>query len=183
MNYYIDIQVKPNIEMKLNVLMNAVYGKLHKCLYDLRSTDIGISFPNYNVCLGNLLRLHGIAERLHGLQSGRWLDDMICYCSLSSVNHIPTQTKYRTISRKQTNLSQSKLRRLLKRGSASEELIRQYRAKMFSEGCDNPYLELFSISNGHRYRRYIQFGALQERPVSGQFDSFGLSGTATIPWF
>lgn len=54
---------------------------------------------------------------------------------------------------------------------------------MFSQGLDAPYLELQSASNGHRHRRYIEFGELLDAPVRGEFDSFGLSKTATVPWF
>ncbi|MBL1320922.1 MAG: type I-F CRISPR-associated endoribonuclease Cas6/Csy4 [Methylophaga sp.] len=32
-------------------------------------------------------------------------------------------------------------------------------------------------------RRYIHFGEFLEQPVLGEFDSFGLSKTATVPWF
>jgi CRISPR-associated endonuclease Csy4 len=54
---------------------------------------------------------------------------------------------------------------------------------MFQKGLDNPYLELESGSNGHLHRRYIVFGELMDKPMSGEFDQFGLSKTATIPWF
>jgi len=54
---------------------------------------------------------------------------------------------------------------------------------MFTQGLDNPYLELESGSNGHKHRRYIQFGELLDAPVKGEFDQFGLSKVATVPWF
>ena len=54
---------------------------------------------------------------------------------------------------------------------------------MFTKGLDNPYLELVSTSNEHTHRRYIQFSGLLTEPVDGEFDQFGLSKTATVPWF
>jgi len=54
---------------------------------------------------------------------------------------------------------------------------------MFQQGLDNPYLELDRSSNGHKHRRYIQFGELKTQIIEGAFDQFGLSKTATIPWF
>jgi len=54
---------------------------------------------------------------------------------------------------------------------------------MFQKGIDNPFLELDSTSNGNKHRRYIQFGELQNVSVPGSFDMFGLSKTATVPWF
>ncbi|MEJ2075925.1 MAG: type I-F CRISPR-associated endoribonuclease Cas6/Csy4 [Reinekea sp.] len=44
------------------------------------------------------------------------------------------------------------------------------------------YMELTSGSNGHKHRRYIELGPLQDRPLAGEFDQFGLSKTATIAW-
>ncbi|EKD42112.1 MAG: CRISPR-associated Csy4 family protein, partial [uncultured bacterium] len=38
-------------------------------------------------------------------------------------------------------------------------------------------------SNGQRHRRYIVLGELQDQPVEGEFDQFGLSKTSTVPWF
>ena len=54
---------------------------------------------------------------------------------------------------------------------------------MFASGLDDPYLELESFSNGHKHRRYICFGEFLNKPLSGEFDTFGLSKTATVPWF
>lgn len=61
--------------------------------------------------------------------------------------------------------------------------IKAYKAKMFSRGLDNPYVELGSGSNWHKHRRYIEFDDLQSGAQSGDFDRFGLSKTATVPWF
>jgi len=80
-------------------------------------------------------------------------------------------------------MTESKLRRLIKRGSISEEEVKQYRIKMFQGGLENPYVELKSMSNGQMHRRFIEFGELQDKSVEGRFDFFGLSKEATIPWF
>ncbi|QIN30672.1 type I-F CRISPR-associated endoribonuclease Cas6/Csy4 [Legionella longbeachae] len=183
MNYYIDILINPDSELCLNFLLNTVYTKFHKALYDLASTNIGISFPKYNVTLGNVLRIHGGTAVLHDLQSLKWLGGMSGYCDISPIIPVPTDTKFRTISRKQTTMSQSKLRRLIKRGSIMEGEIKQYKAKMFSKGLDNPYVELVSGSNAQKHRRYIEFGELVDQPIPGEFDQFGLSKTGTVPWF
>jgi len=105
------------------------------------------------------------------------------YRVVSDILPVPEQTKFRTVSRIQSNMTDAKSRRLIKRGSLSPEEAKQYKAKMFSKGLDNPYLELKSGSNGHLHRRYIQFGELLDEPVAGDFDQFGLSKVATVPWF
>jgi CRISPR-associated endonuclease Csy4 len=133
--------------------------------------------------LGDVVRIHGTEAKLTELQTTDWLGGLNGYCAVSSIQAIPADVAYRTISRKQANMSEAKLRRLIKRGSISQEEIKGYKAKMFQQGIDNPYLELESGSNGHKHRRYVQFGELSSQSVEGVFDQFGLSKTAKIPWF
>jgi CRISPR-associated endonuclease Csy4 len=183
MKFYLDIQVQPDAEMRENVLMNKVYSKLHKALCDLNSTAIGVSFPRYKVILGDVIRIHGAEDKIIELQATQWLGGLSGYCRASTIQAIPSQVTYRTVSRKQANMTEAKLRRLIKRGSISKEAAKQYKAKMFTQGFDNAYFELESTSNNQLYRRYIEFGSLQEEEIQGDFDSFGLSKIATIPWF
>lgn len=183
MDYYQDIKMNPDDEMRANVLLNKVYSKFHKALFTLKSTNIGISFPEYKVMLGSVIRLHGSEAQLMELQAIDWLGGLAGYSNVSPIKNIPVDVKYRIISRKQPNMTEAKLRRLIKRGSITSESVKAYKAKMFERGLDNPYLELDSTSSGHKHRRYIAFGELLSTPVTGVFDTFGLSKTATIPWF
>ena len=183
MSFYVDIKIKPDDEMRENVLLNKVYTKLHKALFTLKSTEIAVSFPRYKVVLGDVIRLHGKEDKLITLQESNWLGGLAGYCDISSIKAIPNEVLYRTISRKQANMTDAKLRRLLKRQSITEDEAKEYRAKMFQQGLDNPYIELQSTSNGHKHRRYLQFGELSNKSVEGEFDAFGLSKQATIPWF
>lgn len=183
MDYYLDIKLVPDEEVPIYFIRNKVYAKLHKVLSTLSSTDIGISFPLYKVKLGSTVRLHGTSGRLSGLQATNWLGGLSGYCEVCEVQAIPEQVTYRTISRIQSNMTEAKLRRLIKRGSISEDDAKKYKAKMYSLEMDNPYLELESSSNGHKHRRYLVFGELSETSIDGEFDTFGLSKTATIPWF
>jgi CRISPR-associated endonuclease Csy4 len=183
MDSYIEIKLKPDAEMRLNCLLNMLYTKLHKALFDLSANNIGVSFPAYKITLGDMLRLHGTQTALEQLQAKNWIGGMSGYCQLSAIQAVPDQVKYRTVSRKQSTMSHAKLNRLLKRESIAPEQTPQYKAKMFAKGLDDPYIELTSSSNGHKHRRYIEFGALQAEPVAGEFDQFGLSKTATVPWF
>lgn len=183
MDKYITITLKPDAEMPVNRLLNSVYIKLHKALHDLQNSSIGVSFPSYQLTLGHVIRLHGNEVNLDKLQKLNWLGGMMGYCEISDILPVPDTAQFRNISRIQTTMSQSKLKRLIKRGSITEAEVKDYKAKMFSQGLDNPYVELESISNGHRHRRYLAFGQLQSSPTEGTFDTFGLSKTATIPWF
>jgi len=184
MDYYLDINIRPDEEVPTYFIRNKIYTKLHKALSTLKSTEIGVSFPRYKVKLGDVIRVYGSESKLTELQSTDWLGGLKGYCAISSIQAIPADVTYRNISRKQANMTEAKLRRLIKRGSISDDEIKTYKAKMFQQGLDNyPYLELQSGSNGHKHRRYIQFGEISSQPVNGEFDQFGLSKTATIPWF
>ncbi len=183
MNHYIDIQLKPDAEMPENVLLNKVYAKFHKVLFDMKVSNIGVSFPKYHIKFGDLLRIHAGKPQLELLQEKNWLGGLLGYCEVSSISQIPNDISYRTISRKQTTMSPAKLRRLIKRGSISEADAKNYKAKMFTQSLDNPYLELESSSNGHKHRRFLEFGDLSDAPSLGKFDYFGLSKSAKIPWF
>jgi len=183
MNFYLDISLLSVDEIPIHFIRNKVYTKFHKALCDLKANDIGVSFPKFRVKLGDVLRIHGSRERLMALQDLNWLGGLIGYCEVSDVKPVPEQTKFRTVSRKQSNMTESKSRRLIKRGTLSSEEVKGYKAKMFAQGLDNPYLEMESGSNGHLHRRYIQFGELLDESVAGDFDQFGLSKVATVPWF
>jgi len=184
MNHYIELQIKPDAEMRENLLLNKVYTKLHKALWTMKSTDIGVSFPKLNSRLGDCIRIHGSEAQLNSLQELKWLGALTGYCLVSAIQQIPgNNVTYRVISRKQANMTQAKLRRLIKRGSILGEEVKTYKAKMFRQGLDAPFLELQSSSNGQKHRRYLDFGDIVDTPSDGLFDSFGLSKNATIPWW
>ena len=183
MTYYIDIRLMPSKEMRENVLLNNIYASFHKRLYDLKANDIGVSFPEYRLKLGRLFRVHGSKDSLEKLQEKDWLGKYAKYCKISNIEQIPNSVQYRTVYRVQQNMTEAKLRRLIKRRNISEEEIKKYRIKMLKGGLDNPYVELKSMSNGQFHRRFIAFGDLQNTKINGEFDFFGLSKIATIPWF
>lgn len=183
MDYYIDITIKPDAEMRENVLLNKVYTKLHKYLWSIKSIDIGISFPLYSIKLGKKIRIHSSYEVLKKLENIDWIGGLSGYCNIKPIKEVPADVVYRNISRVQSNMTQAKLRRLIKRGTIPEQDIKRYKAQLFTKSLDEPYLELESSSNGQLHRRYLRFGELKNNLVSGVFDSFGLSKDATVPWF
>lgn len=183
MNYYFDIQLFPDPEFPPAILMNALFTKLHKALFDMQSVDIGVSFPDYGKTLGQRLRLHGSETNLNKLQERKWTGSMAGFCRQTPVSPIPSSVKYRRVFRKQRNTSNAKLQRLLKRGSLSEHEAPQYLNRMKTHKLSEPFLELVSVSTGQKHRRYIQLGELKDEPANGVFDYFGLSKHATVPWF
>ncbi len=184
MDSYIDLILRADEEVPLYFIRNKVFAKFHKALVDLKQTSIGVSFPKYKTKLGDVIRIHGDQPSLTALQQSNWLGGMIGYCEVSKILPVPEKIKgYRAISRIRPTMSNAKLQRLIKRGSISETATYDYREKMLRTGLENPYIELLSTSNGHKHRRYLQFGELKLKPIHGEFDQFGLSKTATVPWF
>ena len=62
--------------------------------------------------LGGTIRIHGTKAKLAELQATNWLGGLSGYCHISEIQAIPADVMYRTVSRKQANMSESKLRRL-----------------------------------------------------------------------
>ncbi|MDC9728443.1 MAG: type I-F CRISPR-associated endoribonuclease Cas6/Csy4, partial [Methyloprofundus sp.] len=89
MKHYVDIVIKPDDEMRENVLLNKVYTKLHKALFTLKTTEIAVSFPEYKVLLGDVIRLHGTELKLSELQNTNWLGGLSGYCQVSSIQTVP----------------------------------------------------------------------------------------------
>ena len=184
MDYYFEIVIKPDAEMRENVLLNKVYTKFHKALFDLQASDIGVSFPQKKVKLGRVLRVHSSLGRLNELRALKWLGGLSGYCEVSEVLSVPKLVLgYMFVSRVRDNMSVGKLRRLKKRNSLSVDEVKKYKAKMFAKNLDNPYLELESVSSKQRYRLYIAFSELQSTQSLGEFNKFGLSKIATVPVF
>lgn len=183
MDSYIDIELKPDAEMRESELSSKVFTKFHKAIASLNTNRIGISFPRIKLNLGRLFRIHGEVSLLNDLQRVEWLGALSGYCQIGEVSAVPEEVKYRIVSVKRSNLSKSKLKRLIARGSIDKDGEKRYKVKMLSQGFDNPYLDLFSSSTGQVHRKFFELSDIQENPVIGFFDAYGLSKTATIPWF
>lgn len=195
MNYYQDIKFLPDAECNLPFLRNTLYTKLHKTIFDLNATDIGISFPESTEKekLGCIIRIHSSKNRLNELQTKNWLGGLSGYCKVSDILPVPTEVKgYQTLSRIRQNMTNPKLKKRVEHQQQQNILdtrdkvkayIKQYKNKMFETGLDDPYLELQSTSTNNKYRLYIEFGQLQAHPTKGNFNRFGLSKTATVPIF
>ena len=183
MDHYIEIKIKPDAEMRENELLNKVYSKFHKALFELKSQNIGVSFPDYQIKLGRRMRIHGNQAALKTLQEKNWLGGLMGYCQISDIQAIPVKVEYRVLSRIRRKMTTSRLKRVIQRKSIKQEEIRAYKAKMFQESLTEPYLELKSVSTNQLYRRYIHFSKVTKTAQKGKFDAFGLSKTGSIPWF
>ena len=101
-----------------------------------------------------------------------------------AITPVPAVKGWRTVSRVQVKSSpQRLLRRSVRKGWLTEEQAQQRLVESTEQHSDLPYLNVKSLSNQQQFWVFIRHGELRSEPVSGTFTSYGLSSTATIPWF
>ncbi|MDB2613919.1 type I-F CRISPR-associated endoribonuclease Cas6/Csy4 [Chlamydiales bacterium] len=184
MNYYIDIQMLPCSEFLSSYLMNEVFSRLHNALVHFGQSEVGVSFPYVEENLGDLLRLHGSQEALQRIMSNPWIGSMINYTKVSSIKLVPANTSYRTIRRVQSKSSPERLlRRSVKKGWLTEEEAILKLRDACEKNLSLPYINVKSQSTGQRFRLFVEHGPIIEKSNKGEFNAYGLSQNATVPWF
>lgn len=187
MDHYIELSLRPDPELSPAHVMAAVYAKLHRELVRSDRADIGVSFPRAGdgrAGLGNTLRLHGNAVALGQLTESGWLDGMRDYVDAQGVQRVPEQCRYRRVSRVQAKSSPERLRRRqMRRHGIDAQTAAARVPDSARETLRLPYIRLGSGSTGQQFLLFIAHGPLQEQPTQGQFNAYGLSQQATIPWF
>jgi len=187
MDRYLDLKLRPEPEFPPTLLMNALLAKLHRALHDLRRDDIGISFPGIAQNprhLGTHLRVHGNAQALDSLLALNWLSGMRDHVALGEMLTVPQGVRHRTVSRVQVDSNPERARRrLIKRHGISEEQARQRIPDSAAKRTDLPFAQLRSNGGGQAFRLFIRHGPLVDEAQPGRFSGYGLSSTATVPWF
>ena len=187
MDHYIDIKLLPDPEFPPTMLMNALFAKFHKGLIDHGGGDIGISFPEISQgtrTLGQRLRIHGNKDSLDRLMSLSWMQGIRDLVTTMPIQPVPDGAGYRVVRRVQAKSSPERLRRrLMARKGIGMEAARVAIPDCAAEILDLPFVEVTSRSTGHRFRVFIEHGKLKPTATSGAFSSYGLSATATVPWF
>ncbi len=187
MDRYIDIRLLPDPEFPAPMLMNALFAKLHRGLVDHGQGEVGVSFPDIQKRGGNLgarLRLHGSESALVRLMAIGWLQGMRDHIELRDIGIVPADAKYRPVCRVQAKSNPERLRRrLMNRKGIGYEAAVQAIPDSASERLALPYVTLTSNSTRQQFRLFIKHGPLISTPTPGHFTHYGLSSTATIPWF
>ncbi len=184
-DHYLDIHLLPDPEFAPNQLLGALFAKLHRALVQLGSSDIGISLPGVGASgPGTHLRLHGSFPALQRLQAIEWLTGMREHLRQGELATVPPDCQYRCVRRVQVDSNPQRLRRrLMHRHGLDEGAAFQRIPDHSARRTDLPWVEMRSQSSGQRFRLFIDHGPLQDNPCNGSFSSYGLSSTATIPWF
>lgn len=160
MDHYLEIRVLPDAELDTDVLMATLFTKLHRALGKRGKGDIGVSFPRFDMTLGSCLRLHGTLQALQELEAGGWRKGFTDYCQCSPVQLIPAIQGWRTVSR-----------------------VQDRHTPLNERPVPLPYVDITSLSSQQQFRLFICHGEVAPVPAHGTFNYYGLSTTATIPWF
>lgn len=187
MQYYMDIRLRPDPEFSAALLMSALFSKLHRGLVEAKQNRIGISFPEHDdskPSLGNCLRVHGTLPDIEQLMALNWLSGMQDHIQLTPSNRTPEKTSFRIVQRAQVKSSAERLRRRsIKNLNITETQARERIPDTRERKVELPFVSIQSLSTGQRFRLFISHSDLLADPIAGDFSHYGLSQTATVPWF
>ena len=186
-SHYIDLTVVPDPETNAPQLLGALYDRLHLTLVQQRTEHIGVSFPGYSItprALGNRLRLHGDTVSLQQLLETDWLKGLRDHVRMTEMAPAPENAVHRTIQRRQfkTNADRLRRRRMRRKGETPEQAAQAIPGSV-ERRPNLPYLNVRSRSSGQPFCLFIALGPACDRATSGRFNSYGLGGPATVPWF
>lgn len=187
MDHYFNIQLLPDPEFTQPILMSALYSKLHRALVALKASNIGISFPEYKLkpkCLGTVLRVHGDQPSLMRLLETDWLKGMRDHTNVAGIAAVPADAQHQQVARRQYKTSAERLRRrrMKRKGETYAQAVQAIPNAIECQ-ADLPFLTLRSLSTGQTFFLFVEQGKPQAQSVVGEFNCYGLSQTATVPWF
>ena len=191
MDHFVDIQLLPDPELPTHVLRDALYAKLHLALVMRRvgAGEIAVSFPRYSgrsgaTGLGDSVRLLGSRPGLQELAPQAWLGSLRDLARVTEPADVPGSAMHRSLRRVQAKSNVDRLRRRqMKRHGIDEDEARRRIPEDVAERLNLPFLHLRSTSTGQGFKLFLRLGPAQGTAVSGAFNTYGLSATATIPWF
>jgi len=191
MKFYVDIKLIPNEEDNLGFLWNRVYTQMHLALVGVKDENvnigIGFSFPHYNnhdFPLGDTLRVFAESkEKLEELKIHKWLNRLDGYIYVGATKELPSDIKgYVHFARKQfkTNPERLARRQAKRKGISLKEALKNYEG-MTEQTTKLPFVMM--KSSGGQYMKIFIEKSISDEEVKGSFSTYGLSKTATVPWF
>ncbi|MFC3022820.1 type I-F CRISPR-associated endoribonuclease Cas6/Csy4 [Vibrio zhugei] len=185
MDYFFEIKVMADPEFSAPVLMNALFSKLHRALVSVSQGDIAVSFPLLNARnLGQILRIHGSLAALTKLEALSWRKGLSDYTQASDIQPIPATDQHCLVSRVHAKNNIDNLRRrAMKRHSISYQEACQQLPEDKTKRLDLPFVQIKSQSTGETFRLFIQQTRCPASQADQAFSKYGLSNTASVPWF
>ncbi len=188
LTHYLDLALLPDPEFAAPQLMDALFAKLHRQLVLMESDRLAVAFPQYaseghKQDLGTVLRLLGPESVLNTLRGLDWLQGMRAHVQIEHSGSVPSGAKAMRLERVQAKSGVERLRRrAMRRHGLSVEEAQQRLPDDIGEQLRLPGLNLRSSSTGQGFRLFLRLRPA-EQETSGAFNRFGLSATATVPWF
>jgi CRISPR-associated endonuclease Csy4 len=194
MRCYLEITLLSNPEVSLNFLWSKVFQQIHIGLVEIQNekklVPIGVSFPKYRMdekrfVLGDKCRLFaGDEMTLEHFSAPLRLARLSDYVHCTGIRPVPEKllghAVYRRVQPK-TN-SERLARRYAKRhGISLDEALPRY-SDMESVSIKMPFVRLKSLSNKEEFCLWIAKVVATEA-TDGNFSSYGLSATTTVPEF
>lgn len=188
MDAYLEIRLLPDPEFAPTVLMNALFSKLHRALVAQGGGKIGVSFPDVEAkqpTLGQRLRLHGNQTDLAALMASSWLVGMRDHTAVTDIAEVPTHAKARVVRRvhEKSSLERQRRRMAKRKGVSAEQARELLPDSVIIKPVKLPYVTVSSQSTDQKFRLFIEHLPIQEQAITGTFSAYGLSSTATVPWF
>lgn len=187
MEFYQELTLLENPEININQLWSKIYQQVHLALVEHAAGKVAVAFPEYDKKkgLGKKLRLISkTREKLAELNLEKYLFHYDDYVHLISVRPIPERRikGYVIYSRQRSEQgSISKAKRYAKRHNISiDEALAIYLPQNTKHTL--PYITLQSLSTKSSFPLYIE-EKIVDKAVDGDFGSYGLSMSATVPKF
>lgn len=117
----------------------ALFAKLHRALGARGKGDIGVSFPEFSVKPGPLLRLHGDESALCALEETLWRKGLNDYCQSGQIMPVGEIQGWRCVSRVQVKSSPERLmRRSVRKGWLTQDEANERLLSMRGESTALP---------------------------------------------
>ncbi|MPV85912.1 type I-F CRISPR-associated endoribonuclease Cas6/Csy4 [Ostreibacterium oceani] len=208
MKYYLEITLLPDAEANLGFLWYKVFQQIHIALVDNKigenQSAVALSIPGYQsgdsndkaFPLGSKLRLFAESEAiLANLDIQKWLNRLRDYVQVASITAVPNSVSYVGFRKKRVKgkkrLEQSlhkKAKHLSNKFNLDFDKTLQMLEKKHSFNEEKlPFVHIesqSSVADKHKPRFKLFIEKVESAaPQQGIFDCYGLSKTATVPWF
>ena len=195
MSHYQELTLLQHEEVPLFALWGKVYVQIHLALTELQAAlgtgKVGVAFPEYRFDaavqmgrLGSKLRVFADdAAILQQLNLSQHLRRYADYVQLSAVAAVPAEHGLACYARVQVKSGAERAtRRLIKRHPELNYETELARLQALSVHSALPFIQLNSLSSKQTFRLFIAKSA-SCAAQTGDFGSYGLSNTATVPDF
>jgi CRISPR-associated endonuclease Csy4 len=113
-----------------------------------------------------------------------WLAALAEHVQIMDSQPVPASAHPYQLRRVQAKSSPARLRRRqIRRHGISAEQAQIQIPEQCIERLKLPFVAVASKSTGHRFNLYLQLAPSTDGVIPGSFNAYGLSASATTPWF